>query len=158
MVTGQLSSIIVKDFFMRKFNLKIYTYLQIINIKLSRHFIVLLERRRKANDIHICICSRLGLWILSQPEKGAMFLLRQFVPDCYMLHAIFLDFWNHLQISQMPPFKKLSFQISVLERLNKCKFYPKLAFGTFLEKDLPCLINFLFFFIWKVTLLKHTAF
>ena len=29
---------------------------------------------------------------LSSPKKGAMFWLRQFVTDCNMLNAIFLDF------------------------------------------------------------------
>ena len=33
---------------------------------------------------------------LSPPEKGARFLLPQFVTDCDMLYAIFLNFLNCL--------------------------------------------------------------
>ena len=33
---------------------------------------------------------------ISWPEKGATFLLHQFVKDCKILHAIFLEFWHFL--------------------------------------------------------------
>ena len=57
----------------------------------------------------------------SWPEKGATFLLHQFVKDCKILHAILLKFWNFLfNISNWHLSNKLGIYDERVKRARKC--------------------------------------
>jgi hypothetical protein len=90
-------------------------------------------------------------FFLSQPEKGATFLLCQFVIDCDMLYAMFFDFWNCLKISQNATFgTSLAFQMSMPDRLENVNFSPNLSSGpTYTKKCATCIINFFLGCLWK---------